>query len=102
MKIIRCLSEHIEEELQDANTYIEMALNWKNEDADEAELFYELSKEEMKHVDMLHEEVTKKIQAFIETEGNPPRGMQELYDWMHKRHMEEAMRIRVKQGMFRE
>ena len=101
MKIIRCLSENIEEELHDADKYIDLAMDWKKDDEDAAELFYELSKEEMKHVDMLHEEVARKIQAYIDAEVNPPKSMQELYDWLHKKHIETAMKIRVKQDMFK-
>ena len=50
MKIIRCLSEKIEDELHDASEYIELAMIWKGEYPDVAELFYELSKEEMESI----------------------------------------------------
>ena len=101
MKIIRCLSEKIQEELEDADAYIDLATAWKDEDEEAAELFYELSTEELGHVDKLHAQVTAEIEEYRRTEGDPPEGMKELYDWMHKKNMEEAMRIRVKQGMFK-
>ena len=101
MKIIRCLTEKVEEELHDADAYIELAMAWKNEDEDVANLFYELSTEEMKHVDMLHAEVADQIKVYIEENGEPPKGMKSLYDWMHEKHMETAMKIKVKQGMFK-
>ena len=101
MKIIRCLSEKIQEELEDADAYIDLATAWKDEDEEVAELFYELSTEELGHVDKLHAQVTAEIEEYRRTEGDPPEGMKELYDWMHKKNLEEAMRIRVKQGMFK-
>ena len=101
MKIIRCLSEKIQEELADADAYIDLAMAWKEDDEETAELFYELSTEELGHVDKLHEQVTEEIEDYKRTEGEPPEGMKELYDWMHKKNLEEAMRIRVKQGMFK-
>ena len=62
MTIIKTLSEHIEEELQDADTYIELALKWKTEQPDTAELFYELSTEEIGHMNKLHQNVTELIE----------------------------------------
>ena len=102
MKIIRCLSEKIQEELADADAYIDLAIAWKDDDEEAADLFYELSKEEMGHVDKLHEQVTAEIEEYKRTEGDPPEGMKELYDWMHKKNLEEAMKIKVKQGMYKE
>ena len=102
MQIIKCLSEHIEEELHDADTYIELAEKWKKEQPNTAKLFYELSTEEMKHVDKLHQHVTELIQAYKQEHGEPPKGMMELYSYLHEKHVAQAMRIRVKQGMFKE
>lgn len=101
MKIIRCIAEQIREELEDAEKYIMLAMEWKDEDEDAAEVFYELSKEEIGHADKLHEQVTAEIEEYRRTEGEPPEGMRELYEWMHKKNVEDAMRIKVKQGMFK-
>ena len=54
MKIIKCLSEKIEDELNDAQEYIDLAMRWKQDEPDTAEVFYTLSLEEMGHVDKLH------------------------------------------------
>lgn len=102
MTIIKTLSEHIEEELQDADTYIELALKWKTEQPDTAQLFYELSTEEMKHMDRLHQDVVRLIQKYRQEHGDPPKGMMELYNYLHEKHIGHAMKIRVKQGMFKE
>ena len=63
MKIIKCLSELITEELKDADKYIDLAEKWKSDEPDTADLFYQLSTEEMGHVDKLHEEV-KALKGF--------------------------------------
>ena len=47
MKIIKCLSEKIEEELHDAQAYIDLAMRWKAEAPSTADLFYQLSNESM-------------------------------------------------------
>ena len=101
MKIIKCLTEKIQEELNDADAYIELAMACKEENEESANLFYELSEEEMSHVDMLHKQVAEEIKEYREENGDPPKGMQALYNMMHEKHMEDAMRIKVKQGMYK-
>ena len=100
MKIIRCLADKIEEELNDANEYIELAMKWKEERPETAALFYELSTEEMGHVDKLHADVTKLISDYRQRNGEPPKEMMTLYTYLHDRHMAQATKIKVKQGMF--
>lgn len=101
MKIIKCIAEKIEEELHDADAYIEMAMRWKDEQPEAANVFYELSTEEMGHVDKLHEEVTRLISDYRQETGEPPKEMQTLWNYLHEKHIAEAMRIKVKQGMFK-
>ena len=100
MKIIKCIAEKIEEELHDADAYIELAMRWKDEKPDTASVFYELSTEEMGHVDKLHAEVTRLISEYRQKTGEPPKDMLTLWNYLHEKHIAEAMRIRVKQGMF--
>ena len=97
-----CLMDKIEDELHDADAYIDDAMKWKAEDEDVANLFAELSAEEIGHMEKLHAEVVDQIRVIKEERGEPPKGMMELYDHLHQKHMEEAMRIKVKQGMYKE
>ena len=101
MKIIKCLAEKIDEELHDADAYIELAMAWKNEEPDSAAVFYQLSVEEMGHVDKLHADVVKIIEKYKQEHGTPPAEMMTLYKYLHKRNAGEAMKIKVKQGMFK-
>ena len=101
MKIIKCIAEKIEEELHDADAYIGMAMSWKDEQPGAAKVFYELSLEEMGHVDKLHAEVADLISEYRQKTGEPPKDMMTLYEYLHERHIADAMKIKVKQGMFR-
>ena len=101
MKVISCLSDRIEDELHDAENYIDLAMTYKNEDEDVANLFYELSTEEMGHMEKLHAEVVDQIRVYREEHGEPPAGMLALYNHLHEKHMKDAMRIKVKQGMYK-
>ena len=100
MKIIKCLAEKIEEELHDASEYVELAMKWKDEEPDTAELFYELSKEEMGHMEKLHEAVQDLIEKYRQQNGQPPKDMMTLYEYLHEKHMHTATEIKVKQGMY--
>ena len=101
MKIIKCLSELIEEELDGADKYIDLAMRWKTEEPDTADLFYELSTEEMGHVEKLHEEVKELIEDYRKEHGEPPKEMMVLYEFLHEKHIGEAMQIRVKHGIYK-
>ena len=101
MKIIKCLSELIEGELNDAEHYIDLAMKWKAEEPDTADLFYELSVEEIGHMEKLHQEVTELIEEYRKEHGEPPKDMMVLYDYLHEKHIGKATQIKVMQGMYK-
>lgn len=101
MEIIKCLSELIEEELSGSEKYIDLAMKWRTDEPDTADLFYELSVEEMGHMEKLHEEVTELIEEYRKEHGEPPKDMMVLYDYLHKKHIAKATQIRVKQGIYK-
>ena len=101
MKIIMCLMDKIDEELHDADSYIDLAIKWKGEDEDASELFYELSTEEMGHMEKLHKEVSELIEEYRKEHGDPPKEMMTLYDYLHGKHVATATQIRIKQGMYK-
>lgn len=101
MKIIELLSEHIEDELEDACTYATLALEYKETDPEVAALFYKLSTEEMTHMDALHKRVVASIDTYKKLKSEPPEGMKALYDFMHKREISQAEKITNLQNMFK-
>ena len=102
MRIIRKLSDHIEEEIRDAKCYVKWALEIKEKNRSLAETMLTLSMDEMRHMQMLHDEVVKIIDEYRRTNGDPPVEMQAVYDYLHKKHIEEAQEVRVLQAMYRE
>ena len=101
MKLIKCLSEKIEAEIEDADEYIESAMRWKQEEPDTADLFYELSLEEMNHMERLHQEVVEIIEEYRKEHGDPPKEMMFVYNYLHERHIAEASKVKSKQGMYK-
>lgn len=101
MKEIKLLVEHIEEELEDACTYAKLALEYKDTNQEMAQLFWNLSNEEMGHQQLLHGQVTQLIAEHRRTHGEPPAAMMAVYEFMHKRFMEKTEKVLNLQNMFR-
>lgn len=102
MKIIEKLSERIEEELEDSEAYIKMAMEYKESFPQVSKTFYELSVEEMRHMEMLHIEVTEIIKKYKEEHGDPPAAMLAVYEYLHKKDIEKSAKIKLYQNQFRE
>ena len=95
MKIIKHLSEYIEEELHDSEKYVRRALDIKEKYPMVADTLYMLSEEEMKHMQILHNTVVTLIEEYRKTEGEPPIEMMAVYDYLHKKFIEKAKEVKV-------
>ena len=101
MKIIKKIAEYIDDELEGAEDYIECALLKKDEYPQLAKVLYDMSMQEMHHVEMLHAEVVKMIETHRQEKGEPPAAMLAVWDYAHERHIEEAKEIKLLQAEFR-
>ena len=99
MWIIKSLVEKIDDELMDAEKYINCAYETKMDYPDVSMLFYKLYQEEMKHMQMLHTQVVQVIEEHKKTKEVPPV-MKELYNYLHQRQVEWAAKIELKQKNF--
>ena len=102
MKIIKCLSEYINDEIHDAEKYIKKALEVREEFPEVAELLNMLSAEEMRHMQLLHTQVAKIIDNYRKTVGEPPVPMLAVYDYLHEKAINEAKEVKVMQQMYNE
>ena len=100
MKIIRCLSEQIEQELDAAEEYAKKAIQYKEDYPATAKVLLTLSTTHLDNIKMLHEQVATLIANVRKEKGDPPMGMQTLYEYLHERHIDKAAAIRNLQDLF--
>ena len=95
MKIIKELSVLIDDEISGACEYAKLALKLKDERPQLAQTFYTLTVDELKHVDILHEEVVKVINEHKATGAEVPVEMQAVYDYVHDQEIERVHHIKM-------
>ena len=100
MKIIKSLVEKIDEELMDAEKYIDCAYKVRDDYPDLSAVYFRLSKEEMGHMQALHDQVVRFIENY-QKELEVPAEMKVLYDYLHERQVEWAMKIEFKQKNYK-
>lgn len=101
MTIIKLISEHIEDETEDAVTYGKMAVEYKDTYPELAAVFDKLSHDESHHAELLHEQVVGFIKKHRETNGEPPASMMAVYDHLHKKDIERMGEAKRYWEMFR-
>lgn len=101
MKLIKKLSEKIEDELEDSECYAKMAMQYRDEYPELARICNNLSAQEMDHANSLHQIVVQTIDQYRRTNGDPPANMQAVYDFLHEKHIDHAARIKGLQAMYK-
>lgn len=86
---------------RDGDEYIECACKYKIEDPEAARLMYELSVEELGHSERLHELVISKIEKYKRENGEPPKEMMALYNYIHEKMIEDKTKVVIMQELFK-
>lgn len=89
MKLIRELSECIDDEIKGVKGYAKLATKIKEEHPQIAETLFQISKQEGEHVNKLHDSVAQLISEYRKTNGDPPKEMLAVYDYLHEKHIDQ-------------
>ena len=101
MKIIEYYTDKIADEIKDARNYAMKALELRDTDPDQAQALYDISVEEMGHMSILHNLVVGIIEKYRKEKGEPPADMLARYEYLHKRAIEKAAKVKNLQAMFK-
>lgn len=102
MNLIKKLVRMIEEEINDAEKYARACLEYKEDRPELARNFLALAGSELEHMQILHNSVTAVIEEERRTNGEPPPGMQEAYDFIHEWQMSRVAEVRSTLQLARE
>lgn len=102
MKLIKELEELIEDEIHDVKKYAKMAAELKEKHPSLAQTLYSISTQEDAHQAAIHSEVVKIIDEFKRNGNEPPASMMAVYEFLHKRHIENLAEARRYQDIYKE
>ncbi len=88
----------IEEEINDADRYANLALKMKNENPMLSNLFKTLSTEELSHEKRLSEALTQ-ITSEMKKADEYSEGYKLMYDFMNSKRIESLAKVKVLQSM---
>ena len=100
MRLIEKLNDKIADEIQDAKCYATMALEYKGQPF--ADTLYTISTEEMRHMNLIHNKVVKIIEDYRKKNGEPPKEMMAVYEYLHKKHIEAAAEVKTLHALYKE
>ena len=92
----------ISDEIEDSGKYAKCALMHKEQNRGLADVFYALSLDEMRHMQILHGEVVKLIEQYRKEHGEPPANMIAIYEWEHTKQIDNAAEVKAMQTMYKE
>ena len=95
MKMIAEIVEDIREELDGSEHYAKKATQYKGMDDRLSFMYATMGAQELSHVDTLHEQAVRLIQAQKAEGKDVPAGMQAVWDWEHSHMMDRVARIKV-------
>ena len=95
MKIIKEISEQIEEEVEGALWYAKEAVMISHDHPGFAKTLHTIAEEELHHVDLLHGEVVKLIEAHRREHGEPPAAMMAVYEYLHKKQIDKVAEVKA-------
>lgn len=92
---IAIISDFIEDEIEGAEEYAQIALEYKALDKSMADAAYTAAMQELGHVDMWHTQITRMIKEQQASGKEVPAGMMDVYEWEHKKQIDAVIRIKL-------
>lgn len=101
MKLIADIVKDIREELEGAEHYAKLATEYKDENHSLADTYATMAAQELNHVDMLHVQAARLINAQRSAGVSAPVSMQAVWDWEHELMIDKTAKIRALLEMYK-
>ena len=101
MKLIKYLTDAIEEEIEGVKGYAKKAVEIMDEHPGLAQVLYNISVQEDAHQAALHKEVVKIIEEHRREHGEPPAAMMAVYEYIHQKHIDALADARRYQDVYK-
>lgn len=98
---IKKVCKLINKEICMAEEYARCALEFKGNDDALAAACYTLAGEKLKHMDALHDQITRIIAEYRKEKGEPPASMLAIYDYVHEEEIENVRGVRQLLDMYK-
>lgn len=95
MKEIKIIVDKINEEFDDAESYVCLAEKYMVDNEELSSLYIKLASQELGHADMLHSQAVKLIKAKSSSIEIPPY-MKEMWEDIHKEFIDNYAALKVK------
>ena len=102
MKIIEEICDKIECQIDMAECYAKLALNYKEDRPILADTYYRIANEQLTHMGLLHAQVVSIIDEYKKAKGEIPEAMKMLYDILHRKHIEHAAAVKGMLALYKE
>lgn len=94
MKEIEKFNKMIEEEMEGAWSYAREGAMYKEELPEFSKKFVNMANQELEHIQMIHTMVVSLINEYRNKNGTPPTDMLAVYDYLHKKHIDEVAELK--------
>ena len=101
MNIVNDLVCEIEDEIKGIECYSKLALKYKIDYPEEADIFHQLSIQEDEHYQKLHSTIESVIKQVKQEGKTVPEGMSEMYKFLHERYISEYEKALRFQQMYK-
>lgn len=93
--------KEIKEELNGAEHYAKRATQYKEEDQALSRDYADMASQELTHVDKLHNQAVRIIQAYRAEHGAPPEAMLAVWNWEHEAMMDHTAKVKALLSVYR-
>lgn len=101
MKKIAEIVESIHDETSGAEEYAKKATRYKMDDKALADSYAAMAAQELEHVDKLHSQAVRIINAQKTSGKEVPEAMQMVWDWEHEKIVDTVARIKAILEMYK-